>query len=207
MNKEIKRKYLAKAKDSFKTKKNIYFFYLAIESEKHDDILADFKKFKIEENEDLVNKYTTEYWQYKLDEKITGTTNKSVREIEFLIKHLDANYKNEIVKMREDYVENFYKIFPLDDFEKLIDKDCCEYCGITVTDVERLVEKHQLYKKSLRGWTLEIDRKNSNYEYTKDNCVMACYWCNNAKTDEFTYEEFKIIGKGIKKVWGSRLKK
>jgi hypothetical protein len=26
---------------------------------------------------------------------------------------------------------------------------------------------------------------------------MACYWCNNAKTDEFTAEEFKPIGEAI----------
>ena len=26
--------------------------------------------------------------------------------------------------------------------------------------------------------------------YTEDNCVLACYWCNNAKTDAFTFKEF-----------------
>jgi len=62
-----------------------------------------------------------------------------------------------------------------------------------------------LFKKSERGWNLEIDRKNSNYEYTKDNCVMCCYWCNNAKTDEFTYPEFKEIGLAFKQVWDKRL--
>lgn len=34
---------------------------------------------------------------------------------------------------------------------------------------------------------------------------MACYWCNNAKTDEFTAEEFKEIGKEIRKIWDVRL--
>jgi hypothetical protein len=42
---------------------------------------------------------------------------------------------------------------------------------------------------------IEIHRKNSNKEYTKDNCVISCYWCNNAKTDGFTYEE-------VGEVWG-----
>jgi len=36
---------------------------------------------------------------------------------------------------------------------------------------------------------------------------MACYWCNNAKTDEFDGDEFKEIGEAIKKVWKKRLKK
>ena len=35
--------------------------------------------------------------------------------------------------------------------------------------------------------------------YNKDNCVLACYWCNNAKTDAFTADEFKPIGKEIGK--------
>ena len=30
--------------------------------------------------------------------------------------------------------------------------------------------------------------------YNADNCVLACYWCNNAKTDAFTDKEFKPIG-------------
>ena len=40
--------------------------------------------------------------------------------------------------------------------------------------------------------------------YNPDNCVLACYWCNNAKTDAFTDKEFKpigdIIGKTIKSI-------
>ena len=30
-----------------------------------------------------------------------------------------------------------------------------------------------MYKKNYRGWNLEIDRKDSNLEYRKENCVMA----------------------------------
>jgi hypothetical protein len=52
---------------------------------------------------------------------------------------------------------------------------------------------------------LEIDRKNSNFEYSENNCVLACYWCNNAKTDEFTFEEFQIIGTTMRYVWQKRL--
>ena len=62
----------------------------------------------------------------------------------------------------------------------------------------------KIYKKSLRGWNLEVERKDSNREYSPSNCKMACYWCNNAKTDEFTYEEFKLVGKEIRKVWDKR---
>ena len=60
-------------------------------------------------------------------------------------------------------------------------------------------------EKNFRGWNLEIDRLNSNFEYKPDNCAMACYWCNNAKTDEFTEDEFMVIGEAIKNVWRERL--
>jgi 5-methylcytosine-specific restriction endonuclease McrA len=52
---------------------------------------------------------------------------------------------------------------------------------------------------------MEVERFDSNLEYTKDNCAMACYWCNNAKTDEFTKEEFQPIADQIKLVWETRL--
>lgn len=62
-----------------------------------------------------------------------------------------------------------------------------------------------------RGQHMEVDRANpfDDYRYYKPDAkhrslVLSCYWCNNAKTDEFTYEEFKDIGKAIKAVWDSR---
>ena len=38
-----------------------------------------------------------------------------------------------------------------------------------------------------------------------ENCVVCCYWCNNAKTDEFNYYEFIPIGKEIQRAWEARL--
>ena len=42
-------------------------------------------------------------------------------------------------------------------------------------------------------------------DYKLDNVVLACYWCNNAKTDEFSPNEFKEIARGINEVWKRRL--
>ena len=56
--------------------------------------------------------------------------------------------------------------------------------------------------------SMEIDRKNSNKEYTADNIVLCCYWCNNAKSDEFTFDEFKkYIAPGINQTWNDRLRR
>lgn len=50
-----------------------------------------------------------------------------------------------------------------------------------------------------------MDRKVSNREYTADNCVMCCYWCNNAKTDEFTDQEYQLMGDAMRNIWQERL--
>jgi len=82
----------------------------------------------------------------------------------------------------------------------------CAYCHINKDAVQELIEKGRLYKKHpTRSWEFEIDRKFPNIEYSDENCVICCYWCNNAKTDEFNYYEFMPIGKEIQKVWEARL--
>lgn len=40
--------------------------------------------------------------------------------------------------------------------------------------------------------------------YDIENCVLACAVCNNAKSDKFTYEEFKRLGDVIKEIWQQR---
>ena len=36
---------------------------------------------------------------------------------------------------------------------------------------------------------------------------MTCAVCNNAKSDKFTYEEFKRVGDVIKEIWQQRKSK
>lgn len=84
----------------------------------------------------------------------------------------------------------------------------CTYCGITELQIQDLVQAGRLSTKRLstRGRRLELDRKNSEEPYDNlDNIVLACYWCNNAKTDTFSHEEFLKIGKAIQLVWSERL--
>lgn len=81
----------------------------------------------------------------------------------------------------------------------------CEYCGITMEQINLLSEKDQLQTKRQRGYSMEIDQIDPYGFYTNDNCVASCYWCNNAKTDEFDKDEFKEIAKGINSVWNKRL--
>ncbi len=84
----------------------------------------------------------------------------------------------------------------------------CFYCGISESEIEELIKQKNIRTKRLltRGKKLELERRNPNLEYDDlSNLVFCCYWCNNAKTDEFTEEEFKFyIAPGIKQIWEER---
>lgn len=196
--------YKSIAKRSFETKLNLYLFSLALFNKDNLPELDDqrFKKFKI--NDELVKKYTAEYWQTERDKMVGGIL---VDDIYKWMKGFKENNKSAIEQIQTNYIGNFNQIFSEIDFENLVKEESCLYCGITIKDLEKLAESKKNFKKNERGWSLEIDRKDSNLEYTKENCVMSCYWCNNAKTDEFTAEEFALIGNAIAQVWYERLKK
>lgn len=69
-----------------------------------------------------------------------------------------------------------------------------------------LSKKRIFQKKGEKAFRkfLEIDRKNSKKPsqegYERRNCALACYPCNNAKSNVFSEREFKEIGKTIAKV-------
>lgn len=87
-------------------------------------------------------------------------------------------------------------------------KRICYYCSLPeeLLNVLHLLPGHINKRYPKRGKSLEIDRKQSNLAYSNlDNLVLACYWCNNAKTDTFTEKEFLEIGSVIKNIWKNRL--
>ncbi|MBI4647896.1 MAG: hypothetical protein HY738_15225 [Bacteroidia bacterium] len=119
-----------------------------------------------------------------------------------------------INELEKAYISIFEKALSLDNFKKIYGTDDntyrkCDYCEITERDIQRLADADNIMTKHLfsRGRSMEIDRKDSFADYSKDNIVLCCYWCNNAKTDEFSYDEFKFVGKSFKQVWLSRLEK
>lgn len=191
--------YSRKAKDSFKAKWNLFVFKKAIENE-NSFFNKQFNDFAIDD--EIVKTYTTEYWQKETIEKIGNLT---IDEIYKKILNFEEENKKLKEEIEKEYVEIFKVKFPFDQFKNLVNADHCEYCGINDELLGKLFEKKKINKKNLRGWKLEVDRKKPNHEYTKENCVMACYWCNNAKTDEFSHEEFIPIGKEIEKIWQKRL--
>lgn len=84
----------------------------------------------------------------------------------------------------------------------------CYYCKLPEAELERLHNQpgHINKRYPKRGKSLELDRKDPHLPYSDiDNLVLACYWCNNAKTDTFTSEEFMEVGKVFKEIWKKRL--
>ena len=76
-------------------------------------------------------------------------------------------------------------------------KGLCEYCHLPGSTLSCYGSS---FRKGKRGLHLEVDRKDARGQYSPENCVLACYPCNNAKSDVFSYEEFLCIGEAIGKV-------
>ena len=95
-------------------------------------------------------------------------------------------------------------------FEEWYGDDCkdrqCEYCLIKESEIRTLINSGKIRTKRLttRGRTMEVDRRDPRGHYEVSNLVMSCYWCNNAKTDEFTYEEFRAMSCNTPNIWKNR---
>lgn len=78
----------------------------------------------------------------------------------------------------------------------------CHYCGIEEKNFVHIWGKFYGGKK--RGTRLEVDRRDNRRGYDSENCVLACAVCNNAKSDKFTYDEFRRVGTVIMEIWQER---
>ncbi len=70
----------------------------------------------------------------------------------------------------------------------------CDYCGITEKEYAEARSKLLKSKDKRRNsFCLEIEKIIPDLKpgYCKDNCVLACYLCNNDKSDIFTAEEYR----------------
>jgi 5-methylcytosine-specific restriction endonuclease McrA len=97
----------------------------------------------------------------------------------------------------KEWLEDWNKFFVW--YKKRFTKQdgLCEYCHLP-GDTIMNYKKH--FRKGRRGFNLEVDRKDPKGKYSPENCVLACYPCNNAKSDVFSYNEFLMIGKVIGRI-------
>lgn len=67
----------------------------------------------------------------------------------------------------------------------------CYYCKTSEETIKQLFQS--IFKPQKDAWkygTLQIDRKKPKGGYSKKNCVLACVFCNNAKSDLITDDDF-----------------
>jgi hypothetical protein len=135
----------------------------------------------------------------------------SVRVRNLIFELWEEKHKKQIKLHKKNFFEKFEKILNRNTFIKKFGEDkldrCCNYCDVHESQIDLLKENDYIYTKRsyCKGQTMEVDQKDAYKGYNIENIVFCCYWCNNAKTDEFTFEEFMPIANEIKKIWQKRL--
>lgn len=77
----------------------------------------------------------------------------------------------------------------------------CHYCGLTEIESQKLVmtgilkssrfpENGIIKQGKARGVWLEVDRLQPKEKYSRNNCVLCCYFCNNDKSDVFSSADY-----------------
>lgn len=73
----------------------------------------------------------------------------------------------------------------LNDVLQFIIIDKCHYCECSI---DWDIKNNNRYN---------LDRKDNNKGYTKDNLVVCCWKCNNTRSNLYTYEEFLLLKEGL----------
>ena len=127
-----------------------------------------------------------------------------MRKKKYTAKQLEASHRYSMIKTRArnkiDWEREDFITWYIDTPKQ------CHYCECTEKQLKKFHDKTPSKRHNTRGHSLEIDRLEDK-SYSKDNCVLACYWCNNAKSDVFTPKQFKLIGLEIGKVIRKRIRK
>jgi hypothetical protein len=152
----------------------------------------------------------------KIDKFKPSPDGKKARDI---YKSLDDFYKEELnisteelIKLR-NYFKKFNELYTKyyneqrkelfenpNEFLKWYDEqnEQCNYCEITQSELHIIVDKRgknlTLNNKTKRSkGTLEIERKNAEIGYIFDNCILACPFCNNAKSNLISEEDWRTF--------------
>jgi len=77
----------------------------------------------------------------------------------------------------------------------------CYYCKIPERLIETVYWDIRCTKRPRTRTKLEIERLDPFGNYNKGNTVLACFNCNNSKSDILLSKEFVPIGEIIEQIW------
>jgi hypothetical protein len=102
-------------------------------------------------------------------------------------KPYESLYNSFLRNTKKRNLENYlsYK-----DFVLYTKQNHCHYCGEKITWSKYAIKKN--------GSQYNLDRKNNNEGYKKNNLVVCCIKCNKAKGNRYTYGEWKIMAEALK---------
>jgi len=153
--------------------------------------------------------------KYNIDKSTIKTIAQTVQHRENMTLDMYQSFEDEhnarIQKIKalytEDRAKGFKGIISFYDWYMKYDTlgRCC-YCGVHKNDLSTYFDsaKNLQYTNARqRGKSLEIERvvTSTTNEYSQENCRLACYICNNAKSDFISAKNFKPIAKGISEFW------
>src|SRR5438046_422249 len=99
------------------------------------------------------------------------------------------------------------KFIDANDFEdwyckqERIQENKCHYCKLEWKDLNKIVmlgiltsgrfpKDGKAGRGQGRGIFFELDRMDAKGDYSRKNCVLVCYFCNNDKSDIFSEEQY-----------------
>ncbi|MBA4852394.1 hypothetical protein [Emticicia sp. BO119] len=118
-------------------------------------------------------------------------------------KELKKIYDSKKEKLVKGEIIEGFKVIQFSDFKRWFNKEIfekgCNYCRTTNEESQKLTKlRPYATRGGKRGNRLELGRKDTNLPFDNlNNLVWCCYWCNNAKTNFFSEEEFIPVGRAI----------
>lgn len=87
-----------------------------------------------------------------------------------------------------------------EEFIDIIKDKACHYCKKVL-----VFNKHSRDSNGFKvSKAYQLDRKDNNLGYTKENVVSCCWGCNRIKSDIYTYDEFMRLSPILKDIEESR---
>lgn len=122
--------------------------------------------------------YSTKEWCQKLNER-----------------HYKFPYKRTYSKIKSSCKKRNIELkLTYEELVEFTKQKNCHYCGVGVTWV-----KHGKVNR------YNLDRKDNKKSYSKENCVVCCWTCNNSKGNRYSYGEWYQMTSFLRKInWVKR---